>query len=71
MQKHPEIERAVGPMPIGSRGTWTSAPVNPASLNLVLVTKGYPVETEDFLSDFRPTPENRTGAVFKSFIMKN
>ena len=71
MQKHPEIERAVGPMPIGSRGTWTSPPVNPASLNLTLVTKGYPVETEDFLSDFRPTPENRTGAVFKSFIMKN
>lgn len=71
MQKHPEIERAVGPMPIGSRGTWAPAHKNPASLNLALVTKGYPVETEEFLSDFRPTPQSRTGATFKSFIMKN
>ena len=71
IQLHPEIERAVGPMPIGSRGTWAPAPKNPDSINLTMVTKGYPIETERFLSDFRPTPESGTGSKLKSFIMKN
>ena len=66
IQLHGEIERAEGPMPIGSIGIWAAAHVRVP--NLTVLTKGHPVETIAFRS---PYSTNGTGQALKSFIIRN
>lgn len=69
-QLHPEVQRGVGPQSIVCTGTWASAHRDAASLNIRVVTKGFPVVTQRFLSDYRATPDSGTGSALKSFILK-